>query len=141
MSLNFQAKKVESKRTIWAYSDGKSIGKWQLHKPVVAVTDDEGGVDTNTKRHTRTPSMPGHSSRGGTTRDSESVSFEEKPLSERGHTPEHQMSSPNLTHTHTCYTGTKREQASINRKRVKPPSSRRWRPPQYAERSRPSLKS
>ena len=99
MSLNFQAKKVESKRTIWAYSDGNSIGKWQLHKPVVTVTDDEEGVDTNTERHTRKPPMPGHSSRGGTTRDSASVSCEDTPLSERRQTPEHQTTSQNLSHT------------------------------------------
>lgn len=81
MSLNFQTKKVESKRTIWAYSDGNSIGKWQLHKPVVAVTDDEQSVDTYTERHLRTPSMPGHSSGGGRTFDSTLVSCEDTPPS------------------------------------------------------------
>lgn len=98
MSLNFQAKKVESKRTIWAYSDGNSIGKWQLHKPIVTVTDDEEGMDTNTERHTRTPSMPGHSSRGATTRDSASVSCEDTSLSERRPTPEHRTPSQNPIH-------------------------------------------
>ena len=101
MSLNFQAKKVESKRTIWAYSDGNSIGKWQLHKPVVTVTDDEEGVDTNTERHTRTPSMPGHSSGGGgETFDSASVSWEDTPSSEIRQTREqHHTISQNISHT------------------------------------------
>ena len=99
MSLNFQAKKVESKRTIWAYSDGNSIGKWQLHKPVVTVTDDEEGVDTNTERHKRTPSMPGHHPRGEITCDGASVSCEDTPLSEIRHTHEHDTTSQNIPRT------------------------------------------
>lgn len=50
-SLNFQAKKVESKRTVWEYEGGT----WQLHKAVGTAADEES-VDTYTERQACTPS-------------------------------------------------------------------------------------
>jgi hypothetical protein len=58
-SLDRQAKKVESKRTVWEYKGGT----YRLHNPVVAVVDDEESVDTYTERHARTQSMSVPSSR------------------------------------------------------------------------------
>jgi hypothetical protein len=68
-SLSFQARKLESKRTVWLYSRKNSIDKWQLHKPVVAVADVEEGVDTCTERHARTPSRLVHPSMEGQSRN------------------------------------------------------------------------
>jgi hypothetical protein len=64
-SLDRQAKKVESKRTVWEYEGGT----YRLHNPVVAVVEDEESVDTYTERHARTQSMSVPSSIGGRTFD------------------------------------------------------------------------
>ena len=79
-SLNFQAKKVESKRKVWAYSGGL----WQLHKAAVTVADDEESVDTYAERQASTPSMlvPGR------TRDGTLESCENTPPSELRQTRE-----------------------------------------------------
>jgi hypothetical protein len=79
-SLNFQAKKVESKRKVWAYSGGL----WQLHKAAVTVADDEESVDTYAERQAFTPSMlvPGR------TRDGTLESCENTPPSELRQTRE-----------------------------------------------------
>jgi hypothetical protein len=79
-SLNFQSKKVESKRKVWAYSGGL----WQLHKAAVTVADDEESVDAYTERQASTPSMlvPGR------TRDGTLESCENTPPSELRQTRE-----------------------------------------------------
>lgn len=56
-------------------------------------------MDTNTERYTRTLSIPGYSSKGGTTRNSVSVLYENTLLSERRYTSEHQTTIQNLIHT------------------------------------------
>jgi hypothetical protein len=63
-SLNFQAKKVESKRTVWEYEGGT----WQLHKAVGTVADEES-VDTYTERQAFTPSVLVPSPMGRQSRD------------------------------------------------------------------------
>lgn len=145
MSLNFQAKKVESKRTIWAYPDGNSIGKWQFHKPAVTVTDDDEGVNTNTERHTRTPSISGHSSRGATTCDSALVSCQDTPLSEIRHTPEHQTTSQNPPHTNGAPIQSESRAALIEGESKSPTYKSMcekcgWETTQCAKRGRSSLK-
>jgi hypothetical protein len=87
-SLSFQARKLESKRTIWLYSRKNSIDKWQLHKPVVAVTDVEENMDTPTERHARTPSRLVHASTEGQIRDGTLESCEDTPPPELRQTPE-----------------------------------------------------
>ncbi|KAM0716821.1 hypothetical protein Q7P37_007624 [Cladosporium fusiforme] len=75
-SLSYQAKKVESKRTVWAYEGGT----WQLHKAVAAVADDEQSADTYTERDVCTPSIlvP---SMGGAARNGTLESLEDTPPS------------------------------------------------------------
>jgi hypothetical protein len=91
-SLNFQAKKVESKRKVWAYSGGL----WQLHKAAVTVADDEESVDRYTERQASTPSTLVPSSLGGRARDGTLESFENTPPSELRQTRErsHANSKP-----------------------------------------------
>jgi hypothetical protein len=83
-SLTFQAKKVESKRKVWAYSGGL----WQLHKAAVTAADDEESVDTYTERQASTPSTLIPSSLGGRTRDCTLESCENTPPSELRQTRE-----------------------------------------------------
>jgi hypothetical protein len=83
-SLNFQSKKVESKRKVWAYSGGL----WQLHKAVVTVADDEESADPYTERQASTPSMLVPSSLGRRTRDGTFDSCENTPPSELRQTRE-----------------------------------------------------
>lgn len=93
-SLNFQTKKVESKRTIWEYSDGT----YQLHNAVVAVADDEASVDTHTERQACTPSPLVPSSVGGRTFHSALEPCENTPPSELRQTRErHHANSQNIT--------------------------------------------
>jgi hypothetical protein len=64
-SLAHQAKKPESKRTVWEYEDGT----YQLHSPVVTVVEDGESVDIYTERRARTQSVSVPSSAGGRTLD------------------------------------------------------------------------
>lgn len=64
-SLDRQAKKVESKRTVWEYEGGT----YRLHNPVVVVGEDGESVGRNKERHARTPSVSVPSSTGGRTFD------------------------------------------------------------------------
>jgi hypothetical protein len=73
-SLARQAKKVESKRTVWEYEDGT----YRLHNPVVAVAEDEEHVDTYTERRARKLSMSVPSSTGGRTFDGILEPFENR---------------------------------------------------------------
>jgi hypothetical protein len=99
-SLNFQARKLESKRTIWLYSRKNSIDKWQLHKPVVAVTDVEENMDTYTERHARTPSRLVHPSTEGQIRDGALESCED-------------TSPPELRQTHERYYASGQETSPV----------------------------
>lgn len=87
-SLGFQARKLESRRTIWLYSRKNSVDKWQLHKPVVAITDVEESMDTCTERHARTPSRVVHPSVEGQTRDGMSEPCKNTPPPELRQTRE-----------------------------------------------------
>jgi hypothetical protein len=73
-SLARQAKKVESKRTVWEYEGGT----YRLHNPVVAVVEDEERMDTYTERRARTLSMSVPSSTGGRTFDGILEPFENR---------------------------------------------------------------
>lgn len=83
-SLNFQTKKVESKRTVWEYSDGT----YQLHNATVSAANDDESLDTHTERQTYTPSLLISSSVGRQTPHGTSESCENTPTSEIRHTRE-----------------------------------------------------
>lgn len=107
-SLNFQANKVESKRTIWKY-EGDT---WQLHKDVVA--DDEESVDTQTERHAYTPPIFVPSSTGRQTRDDTLESCESRPSSETRQTCERDYgNSQNIAPQINIHAQAERRLASI----------------------------
>jgi hypothetical protein len=83
-SLNFQTKKVESKRTVWEYSDGT----YQLHNAVAAVADDDGSLDKHTERQAYTPSLLISSSVGRQTPQDTSEPCENMSTSKIRHTRE-----------------------------------------------------
>jgi hypothetical protein len=83
-SLANQAKKVESKRTVWEYGGGT----YRLHSPVVAVLEDEESVGTYTERRARTQSVSVPSSAGRRTFDGILESCENRAPSELRQTRE-----------------------------------------------------
>lgn len=87
-SLSYQAKKMESKRTVWAYKGGT----WQLHKAVVAEGNAEEDLGTHTERDACTPSTSAPSM-GGPLRDSTLESSEDTPPSELRQTCERDNAS------------------------------------------------
>lgn len=76
-SLDRQAKKVESKRTVWEYEGGT----YRLHNPVVAAVEDEQSLDTCAERHVRIQSMSVPSSTGGRTFDGTLEPYENRATS------------------------------------------------------------
>lgn len=83
-SLNFQTKKVESKRTVWEYSDGT----YQLHNAVATVANDDGSLDKHTERQAYTSSLLISSSVGRQTPQGTSEPCEHMSTSEIRHTRE-----------------------------------------------------
>jgi hypothetical protein len=83
-SLDRQARKVESKRTVWEYEGGT----YRLHNPVVAAVADEESLDTCAEKHVRMQSMSVPSSTGGRTFDGTLEPYKNKATSELQQTRE-----------------------------------------------------
>jgi hypothetical protein len=108
-SLDRQAKKLESKRTVWKYVGGT----YKLHNPVVAVVEDGESLDTYAERHVRIQSMSVPSPTGGRTFDGILKPYENRATSELRQTREqHRADSQDSSPAPAPHVGAESRRAS-----------------------------